>query len=125
MKRDVNVCRLGRAARSSQAAQCGPTPSIGRNETADAASTLRSRSLLALAGAAVVLLGCQQGSSGTAPGDIEPSAGSQQSDTSPSGGSSGDTAPTSNAPESEAGGEDDSDSTSGSGTSGSGSSGGG
>ncbi len=107
MKRHVNVCRLGRAPRSSQAAQCGPTPSIGRNETADAAPTLRSRSLLALAGAAVVLLGCQQDPGGTAPGDIEPSASSQQSDTSPSGGPSGTTGPQSNVPESDAGGEDD------------------
>ena len=86
MKRHVNVCR---------------------NKAADPAPTLRRTSLLALAGAAVVLLGCQQDPGGTAPGDIEPSAGSQQSDTSPSGGPSGTTGPQSNVPESDAGGEDD------------------
>jgi hypothetical protein len=111
MKRQVNVCRLGPTSRSSHTAASGSTQSLGRNEVADPASTLRRASFLALAGAAVVLLGCQQDPVGMAPGDIEPSAGSQQSeeadDTSPSGGPSGRTGPASAVPESDAGGEGD------------------
>jgi hypothetical protein len=85
MKRHVNVCR---------------------NETADAAPTLRSRSLLALAGAAIVLLGCQQDPGGSSTGSIDPSGSSTGSDTSPSGGSPATTDPQS-ATETDAGGDDD------------------
>jgi hypothetical protein len=71
------------------------------------------KSLLALAGAAFVLLGCQQDTGGTAPGTIDPSGSSSRSDTSPSGGPSGVTGPQSEAPQSDAGGEDDPSDTSG------------
>ena len=55
------------------------SPSLGRNEGADTCKTLPKESLLALAGAAILLLGCQQDPVGKAPGGLEPSASSQQS----------------------------------------------
>lgn len=110
MKGQVNVCRA-RLPHSNQTALSGSTRSLGRNEVSDPAPTLRRASFLALAGAAVVLLGCQQDPGGTAPGGLDPSPSSQQSeerdDTSPSGGPSGDSGPQSDTPESDAGGEDD------------------
>jgi hypothetical protein len=51
---------------------------LGRNAVAD--PTLRRMPFLALAAAAVVLLGCTQDPVGTAPGGLEPSASSQQSE---------------------------------------------
>jgi hypothetical protein len=110
MKGQVNVCRA-RLPHSNQTALSGSTRSLGRNEVSDPAPTLRRASFLALAGAAIVLLGCQQDPGGTAPGGLDPSPSSQQSeerdDTSPSGGPSGDSGPQSDTPESDAGGEDD------------------
>jgi hypothetical protein len=106
MKRQVNVCRLDQARRSSQTALAGSTRSFGRNEVGDRASTLRKSSFLALAGVAVLLLGCQQDRAGTGSEGIDPSGSSHRSDTSPSG-PAGDSGPQSGAPESAAGGEDD------------------
>jgi hypothetical protein len=80
MKRQGNVCRLDRGR--------------GAREAALARSHL-SRSLLALTGAAVVLLGCTQDPVGKAPGGLEPSPSSQQSEdrddtgSGPGGGASG------------------------------------
>jgi hypothetical protein len=93
MKGQVNVCRA-RPSHSNHTALSGSMRSLGRNEVGDPAPTLRRTSVLALAGAAVVLLGCQQDPVGTAPGGLEPSASSQQSedrdDTSPGAGPSSD-----------------------------------
>jgi hypothetical protein len=47
---------------------------------ADFCPTRLRKSLLALAGAAVVLIGCQQDEVGKAPGGLEPSASSQRSE---------------------------------------------
>jgi hypothetical protein len=65
MKRQGNVCPLDRGR--------------GARETALARSRL-SRSLLAVTGAAVVLLGCTQDPVDKAPGGLEPSPSSQQSE---------------------------------------------
>jgi hypothetical protein len=55
------------------------SPSVGRNQGADMRKTLPKKPLLALAGAAVLLLGCAEDPVGKAPGGLEPSASSQQS----------------------------------------------
>jgi hypothetical protein len=93
MKGQVNVCRSDRPSHTNPTSLSDATPPLGRNLIGHAAPTLRKASLLALAGAAVVLLGCQQDRGGMAPGDLEPSASSQQGetsdDTSPDGGPSG------------------------------------
>ena len=82
MQRQGNVCPLDRGR--------------GAREAALARSRL-SRSLLALTGAAVVLLGCTLDPVGKAPGGLEPSASSQRSEddndaegSGPSGGASSD-----------------------------------
>jgi hypothetical protein len=54
------------------------SPSLGRNEGADTCKTPK-KSILLLAGAAILLLGCQEDPVGKAPGGLEPSASSQQS----------------------------------------------
>jgi hypothetical protein len=122
MKGQVNVCRSDRPSHTNPTSTSDATPSLGRNLVGHAAPTLRRASLLALAGAAVVLLGCQQDRGGMAPGDLEPSASSQQGetsdDTSPDGGPSGATgSEAESADEGEAGGT-------GSGTTGTGTTGG-
>ena len=129
MKERVNVCRSGRPRRSGNTALSDSARSLGRNEVDHSAPTLRRMSVLALAGAAVVLLGCQQDPVGTAPGGLEPSASSQQSedrdDTSPGGGPS-DGAPGGNGSQSgDSGAGDSDDGDSGDGASGDGGSGGG
>jgi hypothetical protein len=125
MKGQVDVFRPG-PRRSGKTALSGLTRSPGRNGVDDPAPTLRRKSFLALAGAAVVLLGCQQGSGGTGSEGIDPSGSSHRSDTSPSG-PAGDSGPQSGAPEPAAGGEDDpgDDDDAGGGTTGGGTSGGG
>ena len=86
-------------------ANVSPCPRISQS-----AHPLRGKTLLGLAAAAVVLLGCQQDMD-RGPGAIEPAAGSPQSgardDTSPSGGPSGVTGSESPAPDIDAGGEDE------------------
>jgi hypothetical protein len=125
MQRQGKGCRLARAPRSSEAALYGSTRSFGGNQADAAAPMLPRKSALALAGAAVVLLGCQVDPGGTAPGGLEPSASSQQSEDpeGPAGSGSGSRSDDSDDGESGGSGSDDSDS-GGSGSGGSGSDGG-
>jgi hypothetical protein len=54
------------------------SPLLGRNEGADTCKSPKN-SILLLAGAAILLFGCQEDPVGKAPGGLEPSASSQQS----------------------------------------------
>jgi hypothetical protein len=97
------------------------SPPLGRNEGAGTCNTPPKNSLLALAGAAILLLGCQEDPVGKAPGGLEPSASSQQSgshDDTGVGGSGDGASGDSGAQSGNSDGDDSGDSGSGSGSGG-------
>ena len=86
----TNDDQAGRAFRSGKATHSGSRQSPGRSASSDRGFTPLRRSVLLLAGATVMVFGCQQDRADRVSEDVRPSAvGRQTDDTSPSGGTSG------------------------------------
>jgi hypothetical protein len=99
MKRQTDACPLKQAPSSSKAHVLSSTRFFGGDKVGGPEPAPLRLSVLAMAGAAMVLLGCQQDPGGTAPGGLEPSASRERSDvredTGPGGGPSADPTSTS------------------------------
>jgi hypothetical protein len=79
MMRQVIAIPAHRVPHSRATARSDPPLSLGLDGGGSRFRMMPKKSLWALAGAVVLLLGCQEDPVGKAPGGLEPSASSQQS----------------------------------------------